>query len=186
MPLNKLIIKPTPFGPVVVLWSRFDGAPKVVRVLLSTPGSPAVDRAGELYAEARPGSCREIDAVAVAMREFLAGKDIAFPLAVAALAERPVFQQAVLRAEHAIPRGSVSNYGLIAVHVGNQKGTRAVGNALAKNPFPLIVPCHRAVRSDGSLGGFQGGAAMKRALLEREGVAFDKAGRVVVPRFHYS
>jgi len=61
-----------------------------------------------------------------------------------------------------------------------------VGNALATNPFPLIVPCHRAVRSDGSLGGFQGGPAMKRALLEREGIAFDRAGRAAVPRFHYS
>ena len=186
MPVNKQILTSTPFGSVALLWSRFDGAPKVVRILLSKPGSSAVDQAAGLYADARPGSCREIDAVAAAIREFLAGKDVAFPLDLAALAERPAFQQAVLRAEHAIPRGSVSTYGLIARHIGNPKGTRAVGNALATNPFPLIVPCHRAVRSDGSLGGFQGGPSMKRALLEREGVPFDKAGRVIVPKFQYS
>jgi methylated-DNA-[protein]-cysteine S-methyltransferase len=50
-----------------------------------------------------------------------------------------------------------------------------VGNALATNPFPIIIPCHRAIRSDGSLGGFQGATAMKRALLEREGIVFDAA-----------
>ncbi|MCK7468651.1 MAG: MGMT family protein [Desulfosudis oleivorans] len=69
---------------------------------------------------------------------------------------------------------------------GSRSAVRAVGQALATNPFPIIVPCHRAVRSSGELGGYQGGPAMKRALLEREGVAFDAAGRVVVPRFHYS
>jgi methylated-DNA-[protein]-cysteine S-methyltransferase len=91
----------------------------------------------------------------------------------------------VLRAEHAIPRGSVSTYQLIAAHLGSANGARAVGNALAKNPFPLIVPCHRAVRSTGHLGGFQGGLEMKRALLEMEGVGLDDVERVVVERFHY-
>jgi alkylated DNA nucleotide flippase Atl1 len=58
------------------------------------------------------------------------------------------------------------------------KGVRAVGTALARNPFPLVVPCHRAVRSDRTLGGFQGGLEMKRALLEMEGVEFDSKNRV--------
>jgi methylated-DNA-[protein]-cysteine S-methyltransferase len=49
---------------------------------------------------------------------------------------------------------------------------------LARNPFPLIIPCHRAIRSDGSLGGFGGGLKMKRALLEMEGVGFDSRGHV--------
>lgn len=55
---------------------------------------------------------------------------------------------------------------------------RAVGNAHAANPFPLIMLCHRAIRSDGGLGGCQGGVAMKRALLAMEGVAVDGTGRV--------
>jgi methylated-DNA-[protein]-cysteine S-methyltransferase len=90
-----------------------------------------------------------------------------------------------LRAEHAIPRGSVSTYGLIAAHVGVPGGARAVGNALAGNPFPLIVPCHRAIRSDLHLGGFQSGAEMKMALLEKEGIKFDSTGRVICKRLHY-
>ncbi|MDP3066207.1 MAG: MGMT family protein, partial [Methanobacteriaceae archaeon] len=96
------------------------------------------------------------------------------------------FQKAVLRAEHQIPRGSVSTYQLISKHLGKENGARAVGNALAKNPFPLIIPCHRAIRSDRHLGGFQGGLNMKRALLEKEGVKFDHAGRAVGARFYYA
>jgi methylated-DNA-[protein]-cysteine S-methyltransferase len=184
--MNSQIIGPTPFGPVALIWDLFDGVPKIVRVLLSKSGSSAAAQVRELFPDSRPASCREIDGVAAAIRRFLAGEDVVFSLAIAAMATLPAFQQAVLRAEHAIPRGRVSAYGLIARHLGKPGAARAVGNALATNPFPLIVPCHRAVRSDGALGGYQGGPAMKRAFLEREGIAFDRSGRVSVPRFYYS
>ena len=177
--MNRKIIKPTAFGPVAVVWARFDGRPKVVRVLLSRPGSSADREAAGLYPGSRLSSCAEIDAVAAAIQAFLAGEDIVFPLDAVVIESRPAFQQAVLRAEHSIPRGSVSTYRLIAKHLGQENGARAVGNALARNPFPLIVPCHRAVRSDGGLGGFPGGPAMKRALLEKEGIRFDASGRVM-------
>ena len=95
------------------------------------------------------------------------------------------FQQQVLKAEHRIPRGYVSTYGRIARHLGVPGGARAVGNALAKNPFPIVVPCHRALRSDGSIGGFQGGLAMKRQLLAWEGARFSPAGKVLMDRTWY-
>jgi len=158
--MNSKIVEPTPFGPVALVWDLVDGLPKIVRILLTKPGSPASSQVRANFRDATPASCREIDGVAAAIRGFLAGKDVAFPLDAAALTTRPVFQQAVLRAEHAIPRGRVSTYGLIARHLGKPGAARAVGNALATNPFPLIVPCHRAVRSDGALGGYQGGPAM--------------------------
>lgn len=184
--MNRTIVGSTPFGPVALVWDRFDGTPLVIRVLLTTPGSSAAATAATLYPEARPGSCRAIDALAADIRRFLAGAAISFQLDAAAMAARPTFQQDVLRAEHAIPRGRVSTYGLIARRLANPGASRAVGNALATNPFPIIVPCHRAVRTDGALGGYQGGPAMKRILLEREGIPFDKSGRVAVPAFHYS
>jgi len=184
--MNAKLIAKSDFGPVVLIWADLDGNPKIARVLLSRPEVSAVEAAGELYPGSRPGSCREIDAVVADIRGFLDGGSVVFDLAVADLASRPAFQRSVLRAEHGIPRGRVSTYGLIARHLGDPRAARAVGNALATNPFPIIVPCHRAVRSDGGLGGFQGGPAMKRALLEREGIAFDRAGRVAAPRFHYS
>jgi methylated-DNA-[protein]-cysteine S-methyltransferase len=180
------IIEPTPFGPVALVWSVFGGAPKIVRVFLTRPGRPAGSQAEADYPGSPLSSAAEIDAVAARIEAFLAGEAAGFPLALVALDGRPAFQRAVLRAEHRIPRGRVSTYGLIARHLGRPTAARAVGQALARNPFPLIVPCHRAVRSDGGLGGFQGGPAMKRALLRREGVVFDEDGRVAVRRFHYS
>lgn len=184
--MNRKTVEPTPFGPVVLFWAEIEGQPKVFRVLLGRTGGPTEPAAASPYPEAKPGSCAAIDDLARAIRTFLSGEDVTFPLALAALGTRPAFQQAVLRAEHAIPRGRVSTYGLLAARLGKPKAVRAVGQALATNPFPIIVPCHRAVRSSGELGGYQGGPAMKRALLEREGIAFDAAGRVVVPRFHYA
>jgi methylated-DNA-[protein]-cysteine S-methyltransferase len=184
--MNVKLVRQTSFGPVAILWSELDGAPKVFRVLLSRPGASAVEAAARLFPGARERGGREIDDLAASVRAFLAGAPIGFPLEIAALSARPSFQQRVLRAEHAIPRGSVSTYGLIAAHLGAPRAARAVGHALATNPFPIVVPCHRAVRSDGAPGGFQGGPAMKRVLLEREGVPFDESGRIAVPRFHYS
>ncbi len=95
------------------------------------------------------------------------------------------FQQQVLRAEQAIPRGWVSTYGRLAIHLGLTGGARAVGGALARNPFPIVIPCHRTICSDGIIGGYQGGVAMKRALLQMEGVTFSASGRVIETRMYY-
>ena len=115
----------------------------------------------------------------------LRGEARDLPLESSDLGTCSVFQQRVLRAEHAIPRGSVSTYGAIAAHLGASGSARAVGRALATNPFPIIVPCHRAIRADGYLGGYQGGVEMKRALLEMEGVSLTSDGRVVGASDHY-
>ncbi|UCF71773.1 MAG: MGMT family protein [candidate division WOR-3 bacterium] len=93
------------------------------------------------------------------------------------------FQRLVLRTEGKIPRGMVSTYGRIALKIGRPTAARAVGTALARNPFPLVIPCHRAIRGDGSLGGYAGGIKMKKRLLELEGVKFDRRGRVVAEAF---
>jgi methylated-DNA-[protein]-cysteine S-methyltransferase len=68
-----------------------------------------------------------------------------------------------------IPRGETRSYGWLARHVGHGESPRAVGAAVGSNPIPLWLPCHRVIASDGSLQGFGGGLAMKRALLELEG-----------------
>ncbi len=60
-----------------------------------------------------------------------------------------------------------------------------MGGALLRNPFPIIIPCHRAIRSDGELGGFQGGLKMKQALLELEGIRFSSTGKVLAPSLFY-
>ncbi|MBI2890943.1 MAG: MGMT family protein [Nitrospirae bacterium] len=79
------------------------------------------------------------------------------------------FQLGVLRAAQAIPYGEVRSYGWVAARIGRPRAARAVGRALATNPLPLVFPCHRVVASDGSLGGFSSGLAVKRKLLALEG-----------------
>lgn len=183
--MKKKIIKSTPFGPVGVIWVDLNDNPKIVRILLSKPGLSAEARVSELYPDSLVSSCAEIDHLASAIKGLLEGEAIEFSLDVADLSLCTEFQLLVLRAEHRIPRGSVSTYQLIAEYLGIRNGARAVGNALANNPFPLIVPCHRAIRSDRHLGGYQGGLEMKRALLGKEEISFDNAGRVVCAQFHY-
>jgi methylated-DNA-[protein]-cysteine S-methyltransferase len=80
------------------------------------------------------------------------------------------FQRKVLGATAAIPYGSVSTYSDVAASAGNPKASRAAGNALGANPMPIVVPCHRVLRSGGGFGGYTGGIDKKRTLLELEGV----------------
>ncbi len=78
------------------------------------------------------------------------------------------FTHAVLKAATKIPYGEVRSYGWLAQRLGNPRAARAVGNALARNPIPIIIPCHRVVRSNGNLGGYALGTALKKRLLKLE------------------
>jgi len=90
------------------------------------------------------------------------------------------FQRAVWRALLAIPRGRVTSYGEIARALGRPGAVRAVGTAVARNPFAPEVPCHRVVPADGRIGNYSGGEGVvtKIRLLEAEGVRVEK-GRIV-------
>lgn len=80
------------------------------------------------------------------------------------------FRRSVLEVTASIPRGQVRSYGWLAHQVGNDGATRAVGSTMASNPVPLIVPCHRVVRTDGTIGNYSlGGPHNKRELLAHEG-----------------
>jgi methylated-DNA-[protein]-cysteine S-methyltransferase len=175
----------SPFGPLVMIWREGSAGPRITQVLLGRPGKSAESLAFEAFPDARPRSCREIGEVRDRMQRFLKGEAVALSLDRVALETCGEFQRSVLLAEYAIPRGRVSTYGRIAAAVGSPGGARAVGGALAGNPFPILIPCHRAVRSDGSIGGYQGGSAMKRELLKMEGVEFRDSDRVAMGRVHY-
>jgi methylated-DNA-[protein]-cysteine S-methyltransferase len=79
------------------------------------------------------------------------------------------FARRVLRATARIPFGGVLSYAQVASRAGSPRGSRAAGNALGSNPIPIVVPCHRVLRSGGALGGYGGGLDRKRWLLELEG-----------------
>ncbi len=105
------------------------------------------------------------------------------------LADRPAWDRAVLDAVRAIPRGEVRSYGQVARAIGRPGAARAVGGAVGRNPVAVLVPCHRVVAGDGTLGGYGGGwwgdherlLELKAALLEREGITLPRS-RVVARR----
>lgn len=114
--------------------------------------------------------------------DFCDGKDVTLSMNRVDVSLCSPFQLRVLEAERMIPRGMTTSYSWVARKAGT-RGVRAVGNALANNPFPFIVPCHRSVRMDRRIGKYRGGSLMKRALLEMEGVLFDDTGRVAKEYF---
>ena len=137
-----------------------------------------VDRAGRLVRLDFPNASRAVPsatpdaarcaAVAGQLGEYFAGRRRAFALDLAP-AGTP-FQLAVWDELRRIPYGTTISYAELAARIGRPKAVRAVGAANGHNPIPIVVPCHRVIGADGSLTGFGGGLACKRALLQLEGV----------------
>jgi O-6-methylguanine DNA methyltransferase len=122
-----------------------------------------------------------------AVEQFVAGEPVPLDLPVD-LADRPAWDRAVLAAVAGIPRGETASYGEIARRIGRRGAARAVGGAVSRNPVGLVIPCHRVIAGDGTLGGYGGDRwgsrevrlAVKRELLELEG-AWPTAGSAAGP-----
>jgi O-6-methylguanine DNA methyltransferase len=104
------------------------------------------------------------------LRSYFAGQRVAFDdeLDLAAATD---FQRQVWRLVRLIPYGQTRSYGWLAERLSKAGAGRAVGQALARNPLPIIIPCHRVVAKDGKLGGYRGGLARKKFLLKLESAA---------------
>ncbi|WP_433956016.1 methylated-DNA--[protein]-cysteine S-methyltransferase [Janibacter indicus] len=113
---------------------------------------------------------RRLDTAAAELDEYFAGTRRAFDLPLD-LALSSGFRQVVQRYLPHIGYGHTQTYTEVAETVGSPRAVRAVGTACATNPLPVVVPCHRVLRSDGSMGGYLGGLDAKRTLLELEGAA---------------
>jgi methylated-DNA-[protein]-cysteine S-methyltransferase len=109
-----------------------------------------------------------LDDVGVKLCRYFDGHPVSFdePLDMSGATD---FQRRVWEVTRRIPRGQTLTYGGIARQVGSPRAARAVGQIMARNPWPVIVPCHRVVGHDGRLTGFGGGLAMKQRMLELEG-----------------
>ena len=156
-PVGTLLLAATARGLVRVAYEREDHAKVLER--LASEISPRV-----LHAPAR------LDAAAREIDEYFAGRRQAFDLPLDFSLSRG-FRRMVLTRLPAIGYGQTASYAAIAALAGNPKAVRAVGTACATNPLPVVVPCHRVVRSDGSIGQYVGGADAKRALLTLEAAA---------------
>ena len=95
------------------------------------------------------------------------------------------FEEAVLRAAATIPRGEMRPYAWIAARIGRPRAVRAVGTALGHNPVPLLIPCHRVIRSDGRIGQYVFGESAKERLLRREEVDLDEVNALAARNVHF-
>jgi methylated-DNA-[protein]-cysteine S-methyltransferase len=116
--------------------------------------------------------CRECRTIERAFERYFAGEaDALVQVEVDLSGARSDFNRHVLQTLHdSVPPGETTSYAALAAATGRPGAARAVGSAMANNPVPMVVPCHRVLASDGGLGGYGGGLTMKRRLLEIEGV----------------
>jgi methylated-DNA-[protein]-cysteine S-methyltransferase len=103
------------------------------------------------------------------LRDYVRGKRRVFDVPLAL--DVPPFTARVLAEVEGIAWGETKSYGEVALQVGSPGAARAVGQAMGANPLPIVIPCHRVIAAGRRIGGFGGGLAWKRWLLEREGVA---------------
>jgi methylated-DNA-[protein]-cysteine S-methyltransferase len=156
-PVGALLLAATPKGLVRVAYEREDF--DVVLELLATKISPRVLR-----------SPQRLDAAARELEEYFAGRRTRFELSLDTSLSSG-FRREVQRALPAIEYGQTRSYGQVAELVGRPRAVRAVGTACATNPLPIVVPCHRVLRADGTLGGYVGGPDAKTALLSLERIS---------------
>lgn len=153
-PVGRLLLAATPSGLVRVAYAREDHA--AVLAVLAGAVSPRV-----LQAPAR------LDAVARQLDEYFARRRRAIDVPLD-LRLRRGYRRLVLERLREVPYGATVSYGALAATTGNPRAGRAVGSACATNPLPVVIPCHRVVRGDGTPGGYVGGAEAKQVLLELE------------------
>ncbi|UNX55526.1 methylated-DNA--[protein]-cysteine S-methyltransferase [Georgenia sp. TF02-10] len=156
-PLGRLLLAATERGLVRVAFEREDH--DAVLQTLAERVSPRV-----LHAPAR------LATAARQVEDYLAGRRTGFDLPLD-LSLATGFRRSVLEHLRQIGYGRTESYTQVATAVGSPRAVRAVGSACATNPVPVVVPCHRVLRSDGSLGGYVGGLAAKQALLGLEAAA---------------
>ncbi len=166
----------TAFGTCCIVY-RCGDETKVVQILLPRTKKAIKSQISIQFPNSKESSSLEVNKLIFQITRYLAGDQITFSKDILDMSSFYPFQEKVMKIGWKIPRGKTATYGWIAEQIGT-KGVRAVGNANARNPFPLVYPCHRVIRSDRTLGGFGGGLQMKRQLLEMEGVEFDSQGRV--------
>ena len=148
--MEKRVIE-SPIGPL----GLYAENGKIVLIGFADAGTPADDSPVLLWAEKE-------------LTEYFAGKRRAFSFPWHL--ERSGFERSCLLALSRVPYGQTVSYGHLAALAGNPRAARAAGNAVHKNPLPILIPCHRVILGDGRLGGFGGDLGIKRKLLALEGI----------------
>jgi len=155
----------TPVGPILV---ASDASAVVLVAFENADWETAIESLeAKVGAGAMPASQRLLNRATLELDEYFAGLRTTFSVPVS-LGDATGYRLSVLQLTAGIPYGETRSYGDLAAAAGNAKAVRAAGTSVGLNPVPIIVPCHRVVRSDGSIGKFAGGSETKRLLLEHE------------------
>ena len=158
-PVGSLVAAATPRGLVRLAYEDFDGGVDAVLEHLAQRLSPAIVEAPGRFDELR----RELD-------DYFEHRREAFEVPIDWSLTAEGFTRKVLQATARIPFGATASYKDVATRAGSERAVRAAGNALGSNPIPIVVPCHRVLRTGGNLGGYTGGVERKETLLRIEGI----------------
>jgi methylated-DNA-[protein]-cysteine S-methyltransferase len=158
-PVGKLVAARTERGLARLAYEDFNGGTDAILQQLADRLSPRILEGPAKLDDVR----RELD-------EYFDGRRTAFGVPIDLSYVKGQFGRRILRACATIPFGQVSSYRAMATEAGSAGAVRAAGNALGANPIPIVVPCHRVLRTGGGLGGYTGGIERKEKLLRIEGV----------------
>ena len=153
----------TAFGYTAIL---FQTEPFLVkRIFLPHSHKKALKKRIQKTGPAKPGHNRAVLNMCKDIQAYFEGVPIKAPCKFLDISRLTPLQRSVLEAVSSVPHGEVRSYGQIAAQVGHPRACRFIGTTLARNPFPILIPCHRIVRADGSPGGFYGGTDLKKRML---------------------
>ena len=158
----------TPIGTCGIAWTSHG----LCGVQLPEPDpETALARLARRFPALTPGAADEVGAVIALVNAHLGGEPVDYGTVKLDFDGIHAFERAVYAAARGIPFGETRTYGAVAAQLGEPQGAQAVGQALGRNPWPIIVPCHRITAADGRTGGFSaaGGVVTKLKLLEIEG-----------------
>lgn len=175
----------SPFETFSIVWKGTGSNVQILRIFLGDPELKSEVKVLKSFKQIKIKSNSLVTSLGEKIQHFLNGEIVDFDLKLIDFNRCFEIQKRVLLAEYDVPRGWVSTYKRIANHIGLLNGARVVGNSLARNPFPIVIPCHRAIKTNGELGGYQGGIKMKRTLLEMEGIKFSNNDKVITDRIYY-
>lgn len=164
--MRRAIIFKSPWG-----WVGISETAKGIDAIALPKGSKRAIESGLRAIAGGPfkqGTSTRLDAARLQLLDYLAGTGNTFDVSLD-ISRGTLFQRQVWRVLQRVPYGKLRSYQWIAARVGGRHYARAVGNAVGANPLPIMIPCHRIVAQDASLGGFSCGLPMKRKLLTLEG-----------------
>jgi len=156
----------TIFGFAAIVFREDNSSVK--RILLPLNSKTTSEKLLTETLSSSPGHTPKILKLSSDIQAYFNGTPISLSMESIDLSELSDLEQLVLKKVTTVKYGQTQTYGQISEQIGRPRAYRFVGTTLAKNPFPLTIPCHRIVRSDGSPGGFAGGTTMKKRMLAME------------------